>query len=89
MPSLKIFLEKKLLIFFPLKNSALKEFLIFSQKKLFSYFGKRNLLIFPKTKLSNPKNIKISHISGNRTFLLKVLKNCLEIPRLSENNQAF
>ena len=33
------------------KNPALKKFLIFSRKKFFLYFGKRNFLIFSKKKL--------------------------------------
>ena len=34
-----------------IKNPALKKFLIFSQKKLFLYFGKRNFVMFSKKKI--------------------------------------
>ena len=74
--TLKMFPWKNFLYFF-LKKIPLKKF-IFSQKKLFLYFRKRNFLIIQETECSSPKTKKFKE--GNfwarklkKTALIKFL----------------
>ena len=52
------------------KKTTLKKFLIFSQKKLILYFGKRNFLIFYGIELSSSTNKKLQE----RTFRAQKIK---------------
>ena len=57
-----------------IKNPALKKFLIFSQKKLFLYLGKRNFVMFSKEKI---KKMEVSSLMNKKLRKASKVENPL------------
>ena len=57
-----------------IKNPLLKKFLIFSQKKLFLYLGKRNFVMFSKKKL---KKMEVSSLKNKKLRKVSKVENPL------------
>ena len=57
-----------------IKNPVLKKFLIFSQKKLFLYLGKRNFVMLSKKKI---KKMEVSSLKNKKLRKVSKVENPL------------